>query len=83
MLNYRRANNLCFYCGDKFEPGHIAVCTQRPKAQINALVVNDLDMPLSEEILTQLAMEDSLDNEFCHLSLNAISGTKEGELGSC
>lgn len=43
---------------------------------MNALVVNDLDMPLSDEVLTQLAMEDSLSNEFCHLSLNAISGVE-------
>lgn len=75
-LNYRKANNLCYHYGEKFEPGHVAVCTQRPKAHVNALVVNDLDMPLSDEVLTQLAMEDSLDNDFCHLSLNAISGVE-------
>lgn len=78
-LNYKKANNLCFCCGDKFEPGHIDVCTQRPKAQVNALVVNDLDMPLTNEVLTQLALEDSLATEFCHLSLNAIAGTEEGD----
>lgn len=63
----------------KFEPGHVAICTQRPKSQVNALVVNDLDMPLSDEVLTQLAVEDSLTNEFCHFSLNAISGVEDGE----
>ena len=42
-------------------------------------MVNDLDMPLSEEILTQLAMEDSISDEFGQLSLNAILGTDSGE----
>jgi hypothetical protein len=47
---------------------------------VNALVVNDLDldMALSDEVLAQLAVEDSLTTTFCQLSLNAISGTDEG-----
>ena len=52
VMNYRKANNLCFQCGEPYNPAHAAVCTKKPKAQANALVVNDLDMPLSEEILT-------------------------------
>ena len=42
-------------------------------------MVNDLDMPLSVEILTQLAMEDSISTDFGQLSLKAISGTDAGE----
>ena len=79
VMNYKKANNLCFQCGETYNPAHAAVCTKKPKAQANALVVNDLDMPLSEEILTQLAMEDSISDEFGQLSLNAISGTDSGE----
>lgn len=45
---------------------------------MNALVVNDLDTILIDEILTQLAVEDSLASDFCQLSLNAIAGTTEG-----
>jgi len=78
LLNYRKANNLCYYCGEKYEPAHVAVCSQRPKAQVNALVVNDLDLPLSEEVVAQLELEDSLTTEFCQLSLNALAGTEEG-----
>ena len=48
----RKANNLCFQCGEPYNPTHATVCTKKPKAQANALVVNDLNMPLSEEILT-------------------------------
>lgn len=79
-MDYRRANNLCFHYGEPFTPAHVEFCTQRPKAQVNALVVNDLDldMALSDEVLAQLAVEDSLTTTFCQLSLNAISGTDEG-----
>jgi len=78
-LNYRKANNLCYYCGDKYDPSHVAVCKQRPQAQVHALVANDLDMPLSEEVVAQLELEDSLSAEFCQLSLNALAGTDHGD----
>ena len=29
LRDYRKANNLCFSCGEKFEPGHQAVCPKR------------------------------------------------------
>ena len=74
-LNYREANNLCYYCGEKYDPAHAAVCTQRPKAQVNALVTNDLDMPLSEELVAQLELEESLTSEFCQP--NAVSLDRE------
>jgi hypothetical protein len=79
VMNYRRANNLCFHCGEPYTPAHAEICTKRPKAQLNAIVVNDLDMHLYEKVLTQLAQEDSLASEFFHLSLNAITITDEGE----
>ena len=76
LLNYRKANNLCYYYEEKYEPAHVAVCSQRPKAQVNALVVNDLDLPLSE-VVAQIELEDSLTTELCQLSLNALAGTEE------
>ena len=79
LLNYRKSNNLCYYCGEKYDPTHAAICTQRPKAQVNAIVVNDLDMPLSEEVVAQLELEDSLTDEFGQLSLNALAGTDQGQ----
>jgi hypothetical protein len=26
LRDYRKANGLCFYCGEKFDTGHIEVC---------------------------------------------------------
>lgn len=77
--DYRRANGLCYFCAEKDDTNHASVCPKRPGAQVNALVVNSLDAELTEEVLTQLAIEDSLAADFCQLSLNAIVGTDGGE----
>jgi hypothetical protein len=79
LRDYRKANGLCFFCGDKFDPAHIEVCPKRNKAQIHALALNDLDQTLSEETLNQLAVEDTLTEELYKLSLNAIAGTDTHE----
>jgi hypothetical protein len=79
LRNYRRAIGLCFFCGDKFEPAHIELCPKRQKAQVHALAINDLDQTLSEETLNQLVVEDTLSEELCNLSLNAISGTENAD----
>jgi hypothetical protein len=76
LRDYRKTNGLCFYCGEKFEPGHVEVCQRRVKSQLNTLAMNDLDQNLTEEVLDQLAVEDALTEEFYHLSINAISGTE-------
>lgn len=79
LRDFRRANNLCYFCGDKFEPGHIDKCAKRPKPHLNALVVNDLDVQLTEETLNQLEIEDVLTQELCNLSLNALAGTESAD----
>jgi len=66
---------LCFHCGENFEPGHLDVCTKKNKPQLNALALNDLDREISEESLNEMAIEDLITEDFCQLSLNAISGT--------
>ena len=68
------------YYGDTYNAAHAAVCTKRPQAQVHALAINDLDQPLSEVVLTQLAVEDAISDDFQQLSLNAISGTAHGEV---
>jgi len=73
LRDYRKANGLCFHCGEKFIPGHLEVCTKRNKPKLNALAINDLDRELTDEVLNDLAAEDALHEEFCQLSLNAIS----------
>jgi DNA repair photolyase len=32
LWDYRKANNLCFHCGEKFEPGHLEVCAKKEQA---------------------------------------------------
>jgi hypothetical protein len=49
LRDFKRANNLCYFCGDKFDADHLQKCTKRNKPQLHALVVNDLDAPLTEE----------------------------------
>lgn len=73
LRDYRKANGLCFNCGEKFVPSHLEVCTKRNKPQANTLVLNDLDRELSDDTLNELAAEDALHEEFCQLSLNALS----------
>jgi hypothetical protein len=43
---------------------------------VNALVVNDLDVEITEDTLNQLTIEDALTREMGQLSLNAIAGTE-------
>jgi len=31
LRDYRKANGLCFSCGEKFVPGHLEVCSKRQK----------------------------------------------------
>lgn len=57
---FRRLNGLCYACGDKFEPGHIAKCTKLGPVQLNAVVTKDISMVLTNEILQQLSQEDVL-----------------------
>lgn len=81
LRDFRKANGLCFYCGENFDANHKNVCTKKPRQQpsLNALVVNDLDTVLLDEVLAQLKLEDKLTEGFCQLSLNAIAGTEHGE----
>lgn len=80
LRDFRKSSGLCMYCGDKYDAAHAASCTKRPQGQVHTLVLNDLDQPLSVEVLTQLAMEDSVTDELQHLSLNALAGTAHGEV---
>ena len=75
LRDYRKANGLCYTCVEKFEPGHNEVCSKRTKPHSNALVVNDLDRELSDYVLNQLAIEDALPDQFCQLSLNALTSS--------
>ncbi|WVZ79446.1 hypothetical protein U9M48_027023 [Paspalum notatum var. saurae] len=76
LRDYRRTHGLCFHCGEKYEPGHLEVRPKKTKAHLNTLAINDLDIELTEEVLNQLVVEDALAEEFCQLSLNALSSVE-------
>jgi len=59
------------YCGDKFDKTHAASCLKRKSAQVNAIVVNDLDHHLTDEVLQQLEIEDNITADFEKLSLKS------------
>lgn len=63
LCEYCRANNLCFYCGDKFEAGHAAQFAKHPYAQLHQLSAQELTLPLFDEVLQQLEKEDALIDE--------------------
>jgi len=65
LRDFRRANGLCYFCDDKFDNAHLEKCTKPPKSQLHAMVVNDLDVDLTEEKLKQLEIEDELANTLC------------------
>jgi hypothetical protein len=79
LRDYRKANGLCFFCGEKFDLAHIEKCQHRTNTQVHALALNDLDQNLTEEVLNQLEVEDTLAEDLLKLSLNAISGTESTE----
>jgi len=76
LRDYRKANNLCYHCVEKIEPGHAEVCIKKTKPQINALVVNDLDKEINEDLLNEMAIDELLTEDFYQLSLNAMAGTE-------
>ena len=74
LKELRRANGLCFTCGEKFEPGHQGKCPKRVVTQLHALTVEDMGMVLTDPMLEHLESEDKEVEELYKLSLNAISG---------
>jgi len=65
LRGYRKTNNLCYHRGEKFEPRHVEIYKKRNKPQINALVVNDLDKEISEDLLNEMAIDELLTEDFC------------------
>jgi len=55
------------------------VCVKKNKPQINAMVLNDLDREIDEELLNEMAVQEILTEDFGQLSLNALAGTASSE----
>ncbi|KAK3118794.1 hypothetical protein QOZ80_9BG0707950 [Eleusine coracana subsp. coracana] len=79
IREYRKLHGLCYACGEKFEYGHLAKCPKRVQARLNMLTTEELQLPLSDEILEQLEKEDEAVEALHQLSLHAISGTADVE----
>jgi hypothetical protein len=54
LRDYRKANNLCFRCGEKYDPTH--QCARKPTAELHALATEDTPEQLSDEVLNMLEM---------------------------
>ena len=59
--------------------GHAEVCVKKNRPQINAMVLNDLDREIDEELLNEMAVQEILTEDFGQLSLNALAGTASSE----
>jgi hypothetical protein len=56
LRDYRRANGLCFKCGEKYDPTH--VCGQKQAATLNAMQDGEGPVLLAEEVLNMLELQD-------------------------
>lgn len=71
LKDYRRANGLCFSCGEKYVPGH--QCALQQPAQVKAMQQVEI---LSDEILDAITKgEDTDEEQPMRVSLHALSGT--------
>ncbi|KAK1649759.1 hypothetical protein QYE76_067564 [Lolium multiflorum] len=76
LKEYRRANNLCFKCGDKYVPGH--QCAQ-PVAQLKAIQGGEGATIISDAMLTAITeLEQGYVSDSMFMSMNALAGTVKG-----
>jgi hypothetical protein len=83
LREHRRANELCFKCGDKFAPGH-KCANQSSDASLAQLYVEGSSVDgggfLSEDILTALELSTMSNEENHFISLNAITSTQSNKV---
>jgi hypothetical protein len=77
LRDHRRANGLCFKCGDKYTPGHKCLKTPVVQAQLATVEHQAIDGGgvLSKEMLDALEMHYSVTKENCYLLINVVAGT--------
>jgi hypothetical protein len=77
LRDFRRANNLCFKCGDKYSKEHQCKRT----GQLLTIEVGEFGEVLSDDAVVALELleETSVPTSCCQLSLNAATGTDTGE----
>ncbi|KAM0905424.1 hypothetical protein ACQ4PT_017397 [Festuca glaucescens] len=74
LRDFRKANNLCFRCGDKYSREH--QCKQT--SQLLTIQLGDFGEILSDDTVHALELlEDPIITaECCHISVNAMAGTE-------
>lgn len=77
LRDYRRANGLCFRCGEKFDHAH--QCTKKPTAELHALTAQETPEQWSEEALNMIEMHDLAEATQLSLSIHALAGTDSGD----
>lgn len=76
LRDFRRANGLCFKCGDKYSKEHIC----KKPLQLLTIEVGDFGEVLPNEALKALDMaEPTLAEECFKLSIHAVAGTEDVE----
>jgi hypothetical protein len=56
LRDYRKANGLCFKCGEKFDPTH--QCQKKQAPELHAITTEETPEQLSEEVLNMLELQD-------------------------
>lgn len=73
---YKRANGLCFHCGEKYSPDRD--CANQ--AQLKALELEDGPVFLSDEVLDVVtSIEGSKSEEEMFLSFNSLASTTDAK----
>jgi hypothetical protein len=77
LRDFRRANNLCFKCGDKFSKEHQC----KRSGQLLTTKVGDFGEVLSDNAVqaVELLEEEPVQATCCHISLDAVAGTETSE----
>lgn len=74
LKDYRRANGLCYSCGEKYAPGHL--CKKHEVQAKAAAIITEDQVYLEDAMLDALAMEESAAEAAAFLSVNALSGSQ-------
>jgi hypothetical protein len=77
LRDYRKANNLCFKCGERYDPTH--QCAKKIGAELHAITMDDTLEQLSDEVLNMLEMQDLAEAQQLRLSIHALAGTDSGD----
>jgi hypothetical protein len=80
LRDYRRSNNQCFRCGEKYDPTH--QCTKKPAAELHALATEETPVTpeqLSEEVLNMMELQDLAEATQLSLSIHALAGTDSSD----